>query len=162
MGTPERGPTPVTFMEETVMAEFDPRTHALVGASGRLSVPQDDEVTRKLLMLIEGECEGLGPSKAAKKYGFSRQRYFQIRTAYAESGAAALQSKKRGPRTNYRRTSEVVRQVIRYRFLDPKASAEVIAQKLCQSGWTISIRSVQRVIEDFGLQKKTLPLLSPG
>ncbi len=144
------------------MAEFDPRTHALVGASGRLSVPQDDEVTRKLLMLIEGECEGLGPSKAAKKYGFSRQRYFQIRTAYAESGAAALQSKKRGPRTNYRRTSEVVRQVIRYRFLDPKASAEVIAQKLCQSGWTISIRSVQRVIEDFGLQKKTLPLLSPG
>jgi hypothetical protein len=50
----------------------------------------------------------------------------------------------------------VVRQVIRHRFLDPEASAEVIAQKLCQSGWEISIRSVQRVIEEFGLQKKTV------
>ena len=137
------------------MAEFDPRCHDLVGASGRLPVPADDEITRKLSMLIEGECEGLGPSKAARKFGFSRQRYFQIRAAFTELGARALQSQKRGPRTNYRRTAEVVRQVIRYRFLDPKASAEVIAQKLCQSGWTISIRSVQRVIEDFGLQKKT-------
>jgi transposase len=147
-------------MEDTVVAEFDPRSHALVGESGRLAVPEKDEITRRLLMLIEGECEGLGPSKAAKKYGLSRQRYFQIRAAFREQGAMALQSKKRGPRTNYRRTSEIVRQVIRCRFLDPKASAEVIAQKLCQSGWTISIRSVQRVIEDFGLQKKTLPVSS--
>ena len=44
--------------------------------------------------------------------------------------------------------------MIRHRFLDPEAPAEVIAQKLCQSGWEISIRSVQRVIEEFGLQKK--------
>jgi hypothetical protein len=50
----------------------------------------------------------------------------------------------------------VVRQVIRHRFLDPDATPEVIAQKLCQSGWEISIRSVQRVIEAYGLQKKTL------
>ncbi len=142
------------------MAEFDPQTHALVGTSGRLPVQADDEVTRKLSMLIEGECEGLGPGKAAQKFGLSKQRYFQIRAAFTEQGAMALQSQKRGPKTNYRRTAEVVRQVIRYRFLDPEASAEVIAQKLCQSGWTISVRSVQRVIEDFGLQKKTLPLSS--
>ena len=71
-------------------------------------------------------------------------------------GAAALQSRKRGPKTHYRRTAEVVRQVIRHRFLDPDASTEVIAQKLSQGGWEISIRSVQRVIEEFGLQKKTL------
>jgi hypothetical protein len=32
----------------------------------------------------------------------------------------------------------------------------VIAQKLCQSGWEVSIRSVERVIEEYGLQKKTL------
>ncbi len=144
------------------MAEFDPKSHAWVGASGRLPVQLDDEVTRKLSMLIEGECEGLGPRKAAEKFGFSRQRYFQLRAAFTEHGAMALQSQKRGPKINYRRTAEVVRQVIRYRFLDPKASAEVIAQKLRQSGWTISIRSVQRVIEDFGLQKKTLPLSSKG
>ena len=140
------------------MAQFDLKNRALVGADGLLSVRPDDEITRKLSMLIEGECEGLGPSRAARKFGFSKQRYFQLRAAFAEQGALALQSRKRGPRTHYRRTAEVVRQVIRHRFLDPEASAEVIAQKLCQSGWEISTRSVQRVIEEFGLQKKTLAM----
>ena len=106
--------------------------------------------------------EELPSAEAAKKFGFSKQRYFQLRTAFLARGATALLSQKRGPKTNYRRTAEVVRQVIRHRFLDPEASAEVIAQKLCQNGRTISIRSVQRVIEDFGLQKKTLPLSSEG
>jgi transposase len=149
-------------MEEAVMARFDLKKQALVGASGRLRVRKDDEVTRKLSMLIEGECEGLGPTEAARKFGFSKQRYFQLRAAFVELGSQALQSQKRGPKTHYRRTAEVVRQVIRHRFLDPEATAEVIAQKLSQSGWEISIRSVQRVIEEFGLQKKTLPMPSEG
>jgi hypothetical protein len=143
-------------MEEAVMARFDLKNHAMVGTGGLLSVRADDEITRKLAMLIEGECEGLGPLQAAKKFGFSKQRYFQLRAAFDELGAQALQSRKRGPKTHYRRTAEVVRQVIRHRFLDAEATPEVIAQKLCQSGWEISIRSVQRVIEEYGLQKKTL------
>ena len=111
-------------------------------------------------MLIEGECEGLGPTQAAKKFSFSKQRYFQLRTAFIQQGALALLSHKRGPKRNYRRTDEVIRQVIRHRFLDPQASPEVIAQKLRQCGLSISTRSVERVIEQFGLQKKT-PSLSP-
>jgi len=140
------------------MAQFDIKKQALVGTGGRLRVPKDDEVTHKLSMLIEGECEGLGPIKAAQKFGYSKQRYFQLRAAFVELGSQALQSHKRGPKTHYRRTAEVVRQVIRHRFLDPEASPEVIAQKLSQSGWEISIRSVQRVIEEYGLQKKTLSM----
>jgi hypothetical protein len=149
-------------MEDHAMAEFDSARQALVGRGGSLAVRDDDEVTRKLCMLVEGECEGLGPIKAARKFGFSKQRYFQLRAAFLDAGAAALQSRRRGPKSHYRRTAEVVRQVIRYRFLDPDASAEVIAQKLTQSGWTLSIRSVQRVFEQFGLQKKTPPLSSRG
>jgi hypothetical protein len=137
------------------MARFDLKKQVLVGPKGSLSVRRDDEITRKLAMLLEGECEGLGPSKAARKYGFSKQRYFQLRAAFAEGGAAALQSHKRGPKTHYRRTAEVVRQVIRHRFLDPDVSAEVIAQKLRQSGRQISTRSVERTIAEYGLQKKT-------
>ena len=150
------------FTEETVMAQWDLENHALVGAGGLLPVRADDEITRKLSMLTEGECDGLGPIEAARKFGFSKQRYFQLRALFVELGAQALQSHKRGPKTHYRRTAEVVRQVIRHRFLDPEASAEVIAQKLSQSGWTISIRSVQRVIEEFGLQKKTLSMPAEG
>ena len=128
----------------------------LEGPAGALVVPPNDEILLKLAMLVEGECEGLGAAAAARKFGFTRQRYYQLRAALRAGGAAALRSEKRGPKTQYRRTPEIERQVILYRFLDPNASVEVIAQKLRQCGFTISARSVQRVVEDYGLQKKTL------
>jgi len=136
---------------------FDRDSGQFIGDQGSLNVADGDEITRKLAMLMEGECD-LGPIKAAEKYGYTKQRYFQLREVYLEQGAAALASKKRGPRSNYRRTSELQRQVIRHRFLDPLASIDVIAQKLRQTGMTISTRSVERVIADFGLQKKTLSM----
>jgi hypothetical protein len=90
--------------------------------------------------------------------GYTKQRYFQLLHAYEELGSAGLASKLRGPKRNYRRTDELVRQVVRHRFLDPGASPEVIAQKLRQTGFVISTRSVERVIAEYGLQKKTLRL----
>ena len=140
--------------------QWDHQTQQLVGEHGRLPVADQDEVAKKLAMLIEGECEGLGRTQAARKYGYTRQRYAQLLIAYQQHGSDALCNKRRGPKRNYRRTDELVRQVIRHRFLDPKASAEVIAQKLCQTGFVISTRSVERVIADYGLQKKTLSMWS--
>jgi transposase len=142
------------------MLHIDGKTLRLQGPEGSLAVLEDDEITLKLAMLFEGECEGLGPVAAAKKFGYTKQRYYQLLEAYSEKGAIALLSNKRGPKSNYRRTDEVVRQVIRHRFLDPEASAEVIAQKLQQGDWEISIRSVERIIEAYGLQKKTLRVSS--
>ena len=136
---------------------FDAPSRSLVGQQGTLSLAEDDEVTRKLVMLIEGECEGLGPAQAAEKFGYSRQRYTQLRDAFQEGGSAALVSQTRGPKRNYRRTDEVVRQIIRHRFLDPQATPDVIAQKLRQTQFPISTRSVERVIANFGLQKKEVP-----
>jgi len=142
------------------MFEMDREQMRIVGSEGALPVLPDDEITQKLAMLFEGQCEGLGASRAAKKYDYTRQRYCQLLHAFVRGGAMALKSAKRGPKTNYRRTEQVVRQIIRHRFLDPDASAEVIAQKLRQCGWEISTRSVERVIGQFGLQKKT-PRVSP-
>jgi transposase len=136
--------------------KLDPQSLQIVGSAGSLTIPQDDEISVKLFMLLEGELEGLGAVAAAAKFGFSKQRYFQLRTAFLERGAIALQSDKRGPKKRSRRTDEAVRQIIRQRFLDPDASAAVVAQKLRQSGLLISTRSVERVIAEFGLQKKTL------
>lgn len=143
------------------MMEFDVERSALVGPAGSLTVPPGDDAVRKFVMLYEGECTTLGPLAAARKHGYCKQRYFQLRHAFEQRGLAALQNQKRGPKRNYRRTDIVVRQVIRYRFLDPDISAHVIAQKLRQQGHAISTRSVQRVIEDYGLQKKT-PRLATG
>lgn len=134
----------------------------LEGPAGAIPVPAGDEVCTKLIMVYEGVCTELGPTAAAKKYGYSKQRFYQLLKQFEQGGAMALQNHKRGPKRNYRRTDEVVRQVIRHRFLDPDASAQVIAQKLNQTGHRISIRSVQRVIEEFGLQKKTPYVPSQG
>ena len=126
------------------------------GPGGSLLIPNDDEVSRRLAMLIEGQCEGLGPSKAAAKYDFTRQRYYQILADFLAQGAEGLLLQTRGPKTAYRRTDQVVRLVIRCRFLDPDSSPEVIAQKIRQQSHAISQRSVERIVADYGLQKKTL------
>jgi hypothetical protein len=137
---------------------FEIKRHAFVGPRGSLKISPDDEVALKLAMLVEGECGQASRKQVARKYGFSRQRYFQLREAFAAEGALALHSDKRGPKRNYRRGTELVCQAIRHRFLDPDASSEVIAQKLRQCGFQISKRSIDRVFFEFGLQKKTLSM----
>src|SRR5438876_2445680 len=111
------------------------------GPGGTLRVPNDDEVCRRLAMLIEGECEGLGPSKAAQKYDFTRQRYYQILADFYEQGAEGLLLQTPGPKSDYRRTDQVVRLVIRCRFLDPDSSPAVIAQRIRQQTHAISARA---------------------
>ncbi|MBM4308887.1 MAG: hypothetical protein FJ115_16765 [Deltaproteobacteria bacterium] len=140
------------------MIEIHKGIPSLSGPKGSLPVREDDEITLKLAMLFEGQCEGFGPTKAAEKFGYTRQRYYQILVQFMDQGAEALKSLKPGPKGNYRRTQEVVRQIIRYRFLDSSLSPEVIAQKLNQNGYLLAIRSVERVISDYGLQKKTASL----
>jgi transposase len=134
----------------------------LSGPDGKLLIPHEDDVTPKLAMLFEVRCEGQSVGAAAKKFGYSRQRYYQLLHRFEQHGAMALGNQKRGPKTPYRRTDENVRQVIRHRFLDPAASPEVIGQKMRQTGRTISTRSVERVIHEFGLQKKTLSIRAAG
>jgi hypothetical protein len=52
--------------------------YVLEGPAGTLPVLEEDEVAFKFAMLFEGECEGLGPTRAAKKYDYSKQRYLGV------------------------------------------------------------------------------------
>lgn len=137
------------------MIKIEDGNYYLIGPEGSLRIQNDDEITKKIGMLYEGECEGHRRIEVAERFGYTRQRYYQILKQFLKGGAETLKSYKRGPKTNYRRTEEVVRQVIRYRFLDPNMSTEVISQKLTQCGHPIGIRSVERIISGYGLQKKT-------
>ncbi len=135
---------------------FSNKDIQFTGPGGSLALHPDDEISRRLAMLLAGECEGIGATEAARQFQFSRQRYYQLRSIFQTQGASALAPDTRGPKTDYRRTDQAIRLVIRHRFLDPEASAEVVAQKLRQLGHGISTRSVERIIADYGLQKKTL------
>ena len=138
--------------------QFDISALRIFGPAGELPILPDDLVVSRLAMLIEGQCEGAGAANAAEKFGLSKQRYFQLLKLFREQGSPGLLGYKPGPKRNYVRTDEVVRQIIRHRFLDPDATLDILAQKLRQAGFPVSTRSVVRVIEEYGLQKKTLSL----
>lgn len=133
----------------------------LEGTAGVLQINSKDKLARKLAMLFEGTCLSNHPTEVAIKYGYSKQRYYQILHNFNEGGSSALEDKKKGPKQNYIRTEVIVNQILRHKFLDPDSSAEVIAQKITQAGMKISKRSVERTITEHGLQKKT-PFIKSG
>ena len=135
---------------------FDPVRQLVRGPAGSLPVAPDDAQAQRFLMLLEGQCLHEPIAAVAAKYGYCRQRYHQLHAAYLQGGLPALLPRKTGPKAPSRRTDTLVRQVLRYRFLDPDASPAVIAQKLRQTHFAIGQRSVERIFADFGLQKKTL------
>lgn len=127
----------------------------LEGPDGTLLINSSDKLAIKLAMIFEGTCLSKHPTEVATKYGFSKQRYYQVLHNFNEAGSSALEDKKKGPKKNYIRTEVIVNQILRHKFLDPDSSAEVIAQKITQVGMKISKRSVERTITEYGLQKKT-------
>jgi len=118
-------------------------------------IDPQDSLTMKLSMLFEGHCT-IGVKDAIEKYDYTEQRYYQLLNKYLEGGSEALIDKKPGSDKQSVRTKDAVNQIIRLRFLDPFASADVISQKLNQIGYKVSKRSVERTITDYGLQKKRM------
>ena len=116
-----------------------------------------DKTAVKLAMLIEGNCT-IGVKAAITKYGYTEARYYQLLKAYNTSGSVSLINKKRGSLKRPVRDKETTNQIIRERYLDPQASCEVISQKMKQNGYPVSIRSVERTITEYGLQKKLINL----
>jgi transposase len=133
---------------------------AFHGPAGELPIGSQDLAGQRLAMLIEVKCYGRPPEEVARKYGYSLSRYYQLLRAYREGGVAALAGRKKGPRRNYVRTRVVENQILRFRFLDPKITPAVIAQRLNQRGFRVSQRSVERTLAEFTIQKKTAHLES--
>lgn len=120
-----------------------------------LTVNPKDPVAWKLLMLFDAASQSLERIEdIAKKYGYTREHFYVIKKAFESQGSKGLIDKPQGPKRNYRLTKEIEKQIIRHRFLDPEASSEVITQKMQQAGYVISQRSVERAINEWGLQKK--------
>jgi hypothetical protein len=114
-----------------------------------------DPASLKLMMLIEGTYS-IGVKSSIAKYNYTEQRYYQLLKAFKKDGMDALVDKKTGPKSNSKRSDVLIKQILRYRFLNPLDSPEVIAQKLNQQGISISVRSIERTITEYGIQKKTV------
>lgn len=130
------------------------------GIKGKdFKIDPKDKLTIKIAMLFEGHCT-IGVRETLIKYGYTEQRYYQLLNEYVKEGSEGIRDKKRGSQKKHKRIKEVINQIIRLRFLDPQASADVISQKLKQFGYKSSKRSVERTITEFGLQKKNLSIKS--
>ena len=116
---------------------------------------ENDTVAKKMFMLFEYYNNRISPSELSKKYGFSRAGFYVTKNSYERNGTEGLIKRKTGPKKNYVRTENIRNLIIRYKFVDPNSSSEVITQKLKQLGHKISQRSVARVIAELRLQKKT-------
>lgn len=120
-----------------------------------LEIAPSDPLLWKLTMILEAAfSHDATIEETASKYGYTREYFYQALDKLKRYGSQGLQDKSPGPKTNYRRTPEISKQVIRHRFLDPEASCQVIAQKMNQTGHPVSQRSVERVVAEYGLQKK--------
>lgn len=120
-----------------------------------LRVSPRDSVAWKLLMLFDAASQEEDKIEdIAKKYGYTREHFYFIKKTFEAHGSTGLIDKPQGPKSNYRRTKEIEKQILRHRFLDPEASSQVITQRMQQSGHAISQRSVERTINEYGLQKK--------
>jgi len=118
-------------------------------------IDPNDKLSVKMAMLYEGHCT-IVVYEAIEKYGYSEQRYYQLLKEFNGKGSEGIRDKKRGSNKHPVRNKEITNQIIRHRFLDTEASAEVISQKLKQNGYNVSQRSVERTITEYGLQKKLI------
>lgn len=130
-------------------------TKKIIDGNFTLIINPDDTTAWKLMMLIDAATsKDETIEQVSHRYGYTREHFYVIKKNYENKGSQALSDKAKGPKRNYKRTDEVEKQIIRHRFLDPDANSEVIAQKMNQTGYTISQRSVERTINEYGLQKK--------
>jgi transposase len=119
-----------------------------------LPLPASDEVALDLVMLIDGETSGRALDDVLAQYGRSRSTYYEKLRRFRESGVEGLLSRPPGPRRAWRRPLEVVRYIVTRRLRHPERGAAAIAEELSHLGHSVSVRSVERTLSQFGLTRR--------
>lgn len=127
------------------------RAHEIAGPGGKLEVRPDDEATLDLVMLIEGETSGRPLDEVLARFERSRSTYYEKLRRFREQGLEGLLARPPGPRSPWRRPLEVVRFIVTARLRDPERSAAALAEDLRRLGHSVSVRSVERTLSQFGL-----------
>ncbi len=123
------------------------------GPGGVLPLRSADEPAIDLVMLIEGETSGRPLDDVLQQFGRSRSTYYEKLRRFREEGLQGLLSHPPGPRSPWRRPLEVVRFIVTTRLRHPDRSATVIAEDLARLGHSVSVRSVERTLTQFGLTR---------
>jgi transposase len=112
-------------------------------------------VALDLVMLIDGETSGRALDDVLAQYGRSRSTYYEKLRRFREGGVEGLLSRPPGPRSAWRRPLEVVRYIVTTRLRHPERGAAAIAEELARLGHSVSTRSVERTLTQFGLTRRS-------
>jgi transposase len=132
-----------------------PDGNVIRGPGGSLTLPEFDEASLDLLMLIEGETSGAPLDDVLARFGRSRSTYYEKLRRFREHGLEGLIAQPTGPRGAWRRPLEVVRFIVRARLRDPNRSAADLVEELSRLGHSVSLRSVERTLTQFGLTRRS-------
>jgi transposase len=127
--------------------------HEIKGPGGSLPLRPGDEAAADLVMLIEGETSGRDLDEVLTDFGRSRSTYYEKLRRFREQGLEGLLARPPGPRTAWRRPIEVVRFVVTSKLRHPDRTPTAIAAELAALGHTVSVRSVERTLAQFGLTR---------
>jgi hypothetical protein len=123
----------------------------LDGSHHQLPINKNDKLACIMAMLFE--APHIGVEAALSKYGYTEKRYYQLLKLFQEHGSQGLIDKLNRPKSNRNRKGQKIARVLRFHYIDPESSAVVIAQKMRQAGFSISVKSVERTLTEYGLQK---------
>jgi transposase len=126
------------------------------GPGGVLALRPEDDASLDLLMLVDGETSGRALDDVLQQYGRSRSTYFEKLRRFREDGVEGLLARPPGPRSPWRRPLEVVRFIVTTRLRHPDRGASAIAGDLGQLGHSVSVRSVERTLSQFGLTRQVM------
>lgn len=106
-----------------------------------------DLVLVKYEMLRAVRVDGRSVTEAARRFGFSRPAFYQIRKAWQEHGTPGLLPQRPGPRTAHKLNDEVLAVIDALLADDPKlSSADLAARLLNEPGLAVHPRSVERAL----------------
>jgi transposase len=123
------------------------------GPGGTLRLRPNDSAVSDLVMLIEGETSGRDLDEILGEFGRSRSTYYEKLRRFREEGLEGLLPRPPGPRGPWRRPIEVIRFVVTSRLRDQSRTAGEIAEELARRGHSVSVRSVERTLSQFGLTR---------
>lgn len=130
-----------------------PPRHEIKGPGGSLPLRPGDEAAADLVMLIEGETSGRALDEVLSDFRRSRSTYYEKLRRFREQGLEGLLARPPGPRSAWRRPIEVIRYVVTTKLRHPERTPTSIVAELAALGHTVSVRSVERTLAQFGLTR---------
>jgi len=106
-------------------------------------------------MLRTARAESRPVAEACGLFGFSREYFYRLERAFSDRGYVALLCSPRGRRPLIALNQDIVNSIVHRRLEDPNVSARELHEGILREyGIDCSLRTVERLVEKLGLEKK--------